>query len=890
MDQIVEDGEGPLPPTPTLQLDGTPRTNRGTLKLPAYSIAELRQTTAEIYKGVDGLYDSARLQGNDVVVPAESRRTSTSFFDQAAIDRLRDGLLNDTDVKWGPLEDIGSIVSGKQSGVAILTSGGDAPGMNAAVRSCVAVFLAKQARVFAITNGYRGLVEGGSNIKEMTWVQISDIMDKGGTVIGSARCAEMQTREGRLSAACNLAHLGINRLIVIGGDGSLTGAEVFKTEWPNLLKELVVAGRLEAELANKLGYLCIVGMVGSIDNDMCGFSSTIGADTALNRICDACDALITTAQSHQRTFIVEVMGRNCGWLALNAAIAVGADWVFIPEVPPVAEDWETELCNTLEARRKHSKYAIVIVAEGATDRVRRPIEAEYLRSVLSQRLGHDTRVTRLGHVQRGGSPSAYDRIQGTRVGAEAALALLEADDLTPSRIVGLRYRRVIQLELTAAVNVTKKLGKVLSERRYDEALEMRTSTFKNCLDLYQRTREWNGCEQTGFKVCILHAGSPAGGKNAVTKILVRKLINLGHIVYGVSQGFQGLAQGLIQELHWEDVAQWSGEGGCNLGTNRTLPQAIGLDKIALKLNELGINGMIVCGGFEAYLGMLKLREARSEYTAFRIPMSLVPITISNNIPGTDISVGVDTALNAIVEAVDTLKISAASSRARLFLVEVMGSRCGFLATFGALAGGADNAYCRENHMAIDDIEEDIEYLRKKFAAGFKKGLIIRNENCSQMYDMGFMQAAFEQEGTRKGKAGFTVRNLVLGHLQQGNRPSPLDRVRAARMASGAVDFVIEQLKTGPRNDEGGFESDESVCVCGLVEEGVDPRPVVDLIAGTDFANRRPKDQWFVRLQSLVRLLEMNSTDRWGDDCEYKPYAKVLSNDEILPGLDSSLYV
>merc|ERR1719272_450342 len=117
-------------------------------------------------------------------------------------------------------------------------------------------------------------------------------------------------------------------------------------------------------------------MVGSMDNDMCGFSSTIGADTALHRIVDACDSLITTAKSHRRTFIVEVMGRNCGYLALMAAIAVGADWVFIPEVPPQCEDWERELCETLENRQRHSKYAIVIVAEGATDRVRRPIESE----------------------------------------------------------------------------------------------------------------------------------------------------------------------------------------------------------------------------------------------------------------------------------------------------------------------------------------------------------------------------------------------------------------------------------------------------------------------------------------------------------------------------------
>ena len=260
--------------------------------------------------------------------------------------------------------------------------------------------------------------------------------------------------------------------------------------------------------------------------------------------------------------------------------------------------------------------------------------------------------------------------------------------------------------------------------------------------------------------------------------------------------------------------------------------------------------------------------------------SRLQVTISNNIPGTDISVGCDTALNSIVEAVDRLKLSAASSRARLFLVEVMGSKCGFLAVMGALAGGADTAYIHENLLSIEDMQGDIHYLRRKFEADFKKGLIIRNERCSKMYDMDFMQAAFEQEGTRRDEISYTVRNLILGHLQQGNQPSPLDRVRAARLAGGACDFVMKLLENG-----GTFDGKESACVIGLHEANVGATPVIDLVAETDFVNRRPKHQWFVYLQDLIKLLEMNNSGEWGADLSYTPMSTVLPDDQILQGVD-----
>ncbi|NXV00636.1 PFKAL protein, partial [Cettia cetti] len=194
--------------------------------------------------------------------------------------------------------------------------------------------------------GYEGLVEGGDNIKQANWLSVSNIIQLGGTVIGSARCKAFTTRAGRLRAARNLVEHGITNLCVIGGDGSLTGADIFRSEWAGLLEELVREGQISEEVARKNCRLNIVGLVGSIDNDFCGTDMTIGTDSALHRIMEIVDAITTTAQSHQRTFVLEVMGRHCGYLALITALASGADWVFIPESPP-EDDWEDHLCRRL---------------------------------------------------------------------------------------------------------------------------------------------------------------------------------------------------------------------------------------------------------------------------------------------------------------------------------------------------------------------------------------------------------------------------------------------------------------------------------------------------------------------------------------------------------------
>jgi 6-phosphofructokinase 1 len=229
--------------------------------------------------------------------------------------------------------------------IAVLTSGGDAPGMNGAVRAVVRMAIAKGCEPFCVYEGYEGLVRGGDMIKRAEWEDVRGYLPLGGTLIGTARCSAFREKPGRLAAAKNMITRGIDALIVCGGDGSLTGADIFRQEWPSHIEELVRKGEVSHETAAQFKHLNIIGLVGSIDNDLSSTDATIGCYSSLHRICDCVDSINDTAQSHQRAFIVEVMGRHCGWLALMAGISTGADFVFIPESPP--HDWKLELSKVV---------------------------------------------------------------------------------------------------------------------------------------------------------------------------------------------------------------------------------------------------------------------------------------------------------------------------------------------------------------------------------------------------------------------------------------------------------------------------------------------------------------------------------------------------------------
>lgn len=236
---------------------------------------------------------------------------------------------------------------GKKRRIGVMTSGGDAPGMNGAVRAVVRMSLAKGCEAYAIYEGYEGLVQGGDMIKAMEWEDVRGYLSEGGTLIGTARCTSFYERPGRLRAAKNMILKGIDALIICGGDGSLTGADKFRAEWPGLVEELVQTGELTAKQVEPFRHLNIVGLVGSIDNDLSMTDATIGCYSSLQRICEAVDYIDATAFSHQRAFVIEVMGRHCGWLALMAGVSTGADYIFLPEKPPT-ENWQEEMCKVIK--------------------------------------------------------------------------------------------------------------------------------------------------------------------------------------------------------------------------------------------------------------------------------------------------------------------------------------------------------------------------------------------------------------------------------------------------------------------------------------------------------------------------------------------------------------
>ncbi|CAG2054600.1 unnamed protein product [Timema podura] len=693
---------------------------------------------------------------------------------------------------------------------------------------------------------------------------------EGGTVIGSARCMDFKERAGRLKAAKNLIGRGITNLVVIGGDGSLTGANLFRQEWKSLLEELVNTSEITPEQSQKYNHLHIAGLVGSIDNDFCGTDMTIGTDSALHRIIEAIDAIVSTAYSHQRTFIMEVMGRHCGYLAIVTALTSEADYVFCPEMPPPS-DWPTKLCNKLEQARKcwlkltmlersaGQRLNIIIVSEGAIDRDGHPITAEMVRQVVVENLKQDTRITVLGHVQRGGSPSAFDRVLGCRMGAEAVMALMEATPDTEACVVSLDGNQAVRLPLVECVQRTNAVTKAMADRKWELAVQLRGKSFQRNLDTYKMlTRlkppkssfDASGRGVEGYTLGVMHVGAPACGMNAAVRSFVRNCIYRGDTVYGIHDGVEGLIAGNVQNMNWSDVTGWVGQGGAMLGTKRTLPGQR-INQVAARLKEFKIQALLIIGGFEAYQAGLQLVENRNVHPEFCIPIVIIPSTISNNVPGTEFSLGTDTALNEITEICDRIRQSAQGTKRRVFVIETMGGYCGYLATVSGLAGGADAAYIYEEKFSIKDLQQDVYHMASKMAEGVQRGLILRNEKCNDNYNTEFIYRLYSEEG----KGLFSARSNVLGHMQQGGSPTPFDRNMGTKMAAKTVEWMIEQLKISTQEDGNVYTNTPNTAVMmGVVRRQYTFTPLEDLKRVTDFDHRIPKHQWWLKLRPLLRIL------------------------------------
>lgn len=310
--------------------------------------------------------------------------------------------------------------------IGVLTSGGDAPGMNAAVRAVVRTGIYHGLDVFGIQRGYSGLVNG--EFRELNLSSVADIIQRGGTILRTARSETFRTPEGRQKAAENLKSLGIEGLVIIGGDGSFRGAQALSNEQN----------------------IKIVGVPGTIDNDIPCTDYTIGFDTAVNNVVDAVNKIRDTATSHERTYVIEVMGRNSGFIALEAGLAGGAETILIPEVEVNIDEIVEKL---LRGNKRGKLHSIILVAEGAASGLE-------IGRLIKEKAGFDTKVTILGHIQRGGTPTAFDRTIASRLGARAVELLLEGQD---KKVVGVVSGDIKAFDIDYALSQEKTINKTMYE-------------------------------------------------------------------------------------------------------------------------------------------------------------------------------------------------------------------------------------------------------------------------------------------------------------------------------------------------------------------------------------------------------------------------------------------
>jgi len=304
--------------------------------------------------------------------------------------------------------------------IAVMTSGGDSPGMNAAIRAVVRYGIKSGLEVYGIKRGYAGLLD--EDIEPMTFASVGGIMERGGTILRSSRCPEFVRKETRAEAAKILKKHGIEGLVVIGGEGSLHGAMFLEEEQK----------------------IPVVGIPGTIDNDIAMTDTSIGVDTCLNTVVDAIQKLKDTASSHERAFIIEVMGRSSGYIATVSGLVTGAEAVIVPEVPVDYEELSKKL---LEERERGKINCIVVVAEGAAS-------AYTVARHLEHRIGYETRITILGHIQRGGSPTAFDRLLASRMGVAAIDSLMKGESYV---MTALQSGSIVTVKLDEVLKAKKKL-------------------------------------------------------------------------------------------------------------------------------------------------------------------------------------------------------------------------------------------------------------------------------------------------------------------------------------------------------------------------------------------------------------------------------------------------
>jgi 6-phosphofructokinase 1 len=429
------------------------------------------------------------------------------------------------------------------------------------------------------------------------------------------------------------------------------------------------------------------------------------------------------------------------------------------------------------------------------------------------------------------------------LGHAAVETILNSTPESEPQLIGMRGNRITHSALMECVEQTHEVARLIAEHQYDQAMALRGSSFKEAFQtlrtMLRALPHPPAPEQKRLRLAVLHAGSPAPGMNNAVRAAVRIGIDRGHIMIGVRRGFGGMIEGDLSEMDWMSVNGWAISGGSELGTDRHVPTGSDLYGIARGIENNKLDGLLIIGGFTGYEAAYRLLKERPNFPAFNIPIVCLPASINNNLPGSELSIGADTALNNIVEAVDKIKDSAVALR-RCFVVEVMGRRCGYLALMSGLATGAERVYLHEEGVTLRDLQADVDNLNRGFSSGKRLGLMIRNEGANDVYTTDFICALFEEEGADL----FDVRTSILGHLQEGGNPSPFDRIQATRLATRCIDYLIRQA-----------ENNSTDCAfIGLQGKEIKFHDLEDFPRMSDLANQRPKEQWWLQLRTIARIL------------------------------------
>jgi 6-phosphofructokinase 1 len=362
-----------------------------------------------------------------------------------------------------------------------------------------------------------------------------------------------------------------------------------------------------------------------------------------------------------------------------------------------------------------------------------------------------------------------------------------------------------------------------------------------------------------MKIGFINVGAPAGGMNAAVRAAVAYCISRGHEAVAIHNGFAGFARhhgdkplGAVRPFDWLEVDGWASKGGSEIGTNRELPAESGMDTIANLIEKYEFDALFLVGGFEAFHAISQIRKARTDYPSLCIPICLLPATVSNNVPGTEYSLGSDTCLNELVNYCDKIKQSASATRRRVFVIETQGGRCGYIVTLAGLGVGASAVYTPEEGLSLDMLAADVKHLKEVFK--HDKGqsragrLFLINEKASKVYNAKLIADIIREEAHDR----FESRDSIPGHVQQGGVPSAMDRCRAVRLAIKC----IQHLEQFGKNSYDRVKKDPlSTSVIGIKGASVVFTPMEELEANdTDWKNRRPKKAYWVEMKEVVDIL------------------------------------